>query len=85
MASGKLKMLRMDAGNIGTTVLIADIGPTMVAGESLWNHGLLYDPEANVFFVWGSEKVYNISASSWAVNFASVGGAHPVGMSSEES
>jgi hypothetical protein len=35
MASGKLKMLRMDDGNIGTDVLIADIGNSLVAGESL--------------------------------------------------
>ena len=54
--SGKLNMLRMDAGNIGTDIVIADIGSIMVAGESLLNHGLLYDPDANEFFVWGKKK-----------------------------
>ena len=84
MASGKLKMLRMDDGHIGTTVLISDMGNNLVAGESLWNHGLLYDPDANEFFVWGKSKVYKISGSDWSVGFAAQSGAHPSDMPLED-
>ena len=77
-------MLRMEDCYIGTTVLIADMGNSLVVGESLWNHGLLYNPDANEFYVWGTKKVYKISPSDWSVGFAAQSGAHPSDMGAQE-
>jgi hypothetical protein len=77
MASGKLKMLRMDDGHIGTAVLIADMGPNLIAGETFWIHGLLYDPDANEFFVWGKARIYKILPRDWSVSLAANNGNHP--------